>query len=398
MARVLIEFYSGKTPENLISILNERFDGVFFLYSEQKCAPSPRRTDALSRQVQKLFGFPAEFCRIEDLDLETALNALNGIWKKENEYLLDITGGDEAFIAAAGIFSQQHGNVTLHQYDVLSGKKLFSYPAQKDAVPLFPHYVSVPELLSLNGTAPLSAPSHIFTRGPLKEEILRLWNAVRSRPKDWNRYCALSDDKEGALHSLTQKIVDPGAALSAYEAISERLKKAGILSDERRTERKGRSFMEFSLNVSDEARFLYDKAGNLLEMYCALCAHESKLFHDIRVGVMLDWNGRIDGVHTPDPRNEVDLILMQENLPILVSCKNTAPQNEYLYEIMIMAKHYGGFYATPALFASGKATQTVRKRAEEMGIVLIDGIRFKSPEQMVALLHKIFDKQKRTNH
>ena len=89
-------------------------------------------------------------------------------------------------------------------------------------------------------------------------------------------------------------------------------------------------------------------------------------------------------------RNEIDLILMRENLPILASCKNTVPQNEHLYEIMIMAKHYGGYFATPALFSSGRATESIRKRAKEMGIVLIDGIRFKTPEQMKLLLQKKF--------
>ena len=67
--------------------------------------------------------------------------------------------------------------------------------------------------------------------------------------------------------------------------------------------------------------------------------------------------------------------MMRKNLPILASCKNTFPQNEFLYEILTVSRHYGGFYSTPALFSSGIASPTVRERAKEMGIVLIDGIR-----------------------
>ncbi|MBE6712234.1 MAG: hypothetical protein E7580_01800 [Ruminococcaceae bacterium] len=394
MAKILIEFYSVKTPENLISLFNERFDEVVFLCSAEKSIPSPRRRNALSEQVKKLLGFPARFCEIKHLSVSSALEALNLLWEDGNEYLIDITGGDEAFLAAAGIFTQQKlESVSLHYYDVPTGKKLFSYPEKQQSTPPFPHYVSVPELLTLNGSAPLSAPSYVFTRGPLKREILRLWSAVRSRPKEWNRFCALDHDQLENRQNLTQKILENDAGISAYQTVSARLKSAGILTHETKSNRRGREVMNFSLKVPEEALFLYDKAGNLLEMYCALCAHDSGLFHDIRVGVMLDWNGTVSAGRLVDPRNEVDLILMRENLPILASCKNTAPQNEHLYEIMIMAKHYGGYFATPALFASGRATETVKKRADEMGIVLIDGIRFKTPEQMTVIMKNTFSEK-----
>ncbi|MBQ3074819.1 MAG: hypothetical protein IJC26_02010 [Clostridia bacterium] len=391
MKKTLIEFYSGRTPENLISMLNERFDRVFFLYASKACAPSHRRKAALSRLVEKLFGFSPSFREIEHLSISSALAALERLWENGWEYTIDITGGDEAFIAAAGIFSQRKGKeVILQQYNVATGKILFRFPAKEKTDPPFPHCLSVPEILELNGTVPLSAPSYVFTRGPLKEEILRLWNAAKNRPKDWNRFCALSDDPSEIKHNLTKKEISDVRSSAAYQAISSRLKSIGIISDEKMIRQGKRNYMNFKLNVSQEAEFLYDKAGSLLEMYCALCAHESGLFHDIRVGVMLDWNGTVSGKHSPDPRNEVDLFLMRENLPIVISCKNTAPQNEHLYEIMIMAKHYGGYFATPALFTSEKATDTVKKRAIEMGIVLIDGIRYVSREEMVRLLKSRF--------
>ncbi len=391
MERVLIEFYSEKTPENLISILNEQFASVFFLYSTQSYIPSLRRKNALSELVRRTLGFDANFCEVKSRKLSDALEALNALMKENTEYLIDITGGDESFIAAAGIFCEQNqGRVTLHQYDVSTAEKLFSYPANGKDANFFPHYVSVPYLLSLNGSIPLSVPSYSFSKGSLKAEILRLWNIAKQHPKEWNRFCALSRDDKGKSQSITKKVITPGIDANSYYRISSRLKSIGVLSDEKKTHFKGRDYMEFSLNVPPEARFLYDKAGNVLEMFCALCAHESDLFHDIRVGVMMDWDGKLSQNRSADPYNEVDLIFMRENLPIVGSCKNTTPKNDHLYEIMIMAKHYGGFYSTPALFSSGKATESVRKRAEEMGIVLIDGIRHKTPEEMTRLISKRF--------
>ena len=395
MSKVLIEFYSGRTNENLSSILNEHFDKVCFLYSSAKCAPTVEKKDALSRLVKDLFGFQAKFYEIKDLSLPAALAALHKLWCDTDEFLIDITGGDEAFIAAAGIFSAQRGaKVTLHQYDVYTGERIFRYPTAKSEEKPFPRFISAEELLSLNGAAPLEKPqSYVFTRGPLKQEILRLWNAVKNRPKEWNRFCSLDRDPSDENHAPTQKELEPGEGAASYQSISARLRNVGILSDEERICLGGRDYMKFSLNVPEEAMFLYDKAGTILEMYSALCAGESGLFHDIRVGVKLDWDGKIANEQTPDPYNEIDLVLMQGNLPILVSCKNTVPKNEQLYEITVMAKHYGGHYATPALFCSGNATEGVKKRADEMGVVLIDGIRYKTPEFMIHLLKKKFDIQ-----
>ncbi|MBR7165723.1 MAG: hypothetical protein IKD18_05525, partial [Clostridia bacterium] len=86
MANVLIEFYSDRTPENLISILNESYDSVIFLYAAERSAPSPRKKAALSELVKKLFGFPAEFLEIPSLSVAGALEALNSLWKKGNLY------------------------------------------------------------------------------------------------------------------------------------------------------------------------------------------------------------------------------------------------------------------------------------------------------------------------
>jgi len=391
MAKVLIEFYSGKTPENLISMLNEHFDSVYFLYSAEKCTPSEEAKAAMKELGTKLLGTPPVFHDIGPLTVVSALAELKRIQTSGNFYYVDITGGDEAFIAAAGIFQhQQKERVVLHQYDVRNGTKRFSYPRPSEPEEVFPYFISAEMLLRLNGSSPILAPSYSFTTGDLKNEILRLWNAVRNRPKAWNRFCCLDRDETIDSSLLTQKEISRGENAGAYQSISVRLKNAGILKDEKKIRHGRRDYMTFRLDVSPDALFLYDKAGTLLEMYCALCAHESGLFHDIRVGVKLDWNGTVLKSGAPDPYNEIDLFLMHGNLPVVASCKNTVPQNDYLYEITVMAKHYGGFFATPALFCSGNASEGLKKRAEEMGVVLIDGIRSKAPDQMIPLIKKKF--------
>lgn len=395
MAKVLIEFFSERINENLLSVLTERYDRVCFLYTSGQGAPSEVKREALEGLVKKLFGFVPEFYGIRELSIGSALASLHKLWRDGDRYFIDITGGDEAFIAAAGLFSSQRGteHVSIHQYDVLNGRKRLSYPAAEQAETPFPHYVSAGTLLALNGCIPLEKPAfYEFSRGTLKKEILRLWEAIKTRPKEWNNFCALDRDPSGETHPLTQKELPSGTDGRGFQSIFTRLKNIGAVSDEETVLLCGRNYVRYSLNVPEEARFLYDKAGTILEMYGALCASESGLFHDVRVGVKLDWDGRITDGEEPDPYNEIDLILMRNNLPVFVSCKNTVPKNDQLYEITVMAKHYGGYFATPALFCSGNATEGVKKRALEMGVILVDGIRAKTPEIMIATLKKIFGK------
>ncbi|MBR2615285.1 MAG: DUF1887 family protein [Clostridia bacterium] len=387
MKRILIEFYSKRTPENLISLLNERFDGIVFLCFQNDASPTPAVQGRIREVSEKLLGLVPEFIQISSPTAEAVMACFLEFMDPENRYDFDITGGNEIFVASAGMFLATHPErkLYLHRYDVQSGAAVFRYPQTDGAEECYPRYLSVPQILALNGTPALSAPRLAFDYGPLKEEILRLWRAVSDATRDWNAFCSIPAETEG--RALTQKSLGGKAAHhTAYGRIAKRLKEAGILINERETQKKSKRVMEFELSVAREALFLYEKAGNLLESYCALACHEAGIFHDLRIGVTADWNGTIEAPRRPDPRNEIDLVLMHRNLPILASCKNTVPINDYLYEISTMAKHYGGYFAKGVLFATEKASATVKERAKEMGITLIDGIKELSTKELAEKL------------
>ncbi len=393
MAKILIELYSAKTPENLISLMKETFDRICFLSFSEKDFPDKEKVKKLEKVIGQITGIRPEFFSVENRSIESILSVLDPLLTKDNTLTVDLTGGNEIFAAAAGVLCQKadKGRVFLHQYDVKTGKKHFSHPHFPKEENFFPHYLSADQILTLNGSKVLTSPSYSFTTGTLRREVLRLWNIVKQNPKAWNHFCSLSASGENEKSSVLQKdLGNSESRLQTYKTVSQKLKAQGIMTNETRQMKNGRSIVDFKLDVPKEAFFLYEKAGNILEMYAALCAFDADVFHDIRVGVKLDWNGTVEGSHIPDPRNEIDLILMHENLPILASCKNAFPLNEHLYEIMIMAKHYGGYYSTPMLLTTGRGTPTVRQRAEEMGIILIDGIRSLSPGMLAEKFRLLF--------
>lgn len=387
MKRVLIEFYSGRTPENLISVLNERYDEVLFFAFRGKCAPKEQEKKSIADVIRELLGVETRFFTLDGVDIPTVLKRFPRP-RRDTVYDVDVTGGPEAFIAAAGIWqtSAEEGSVFLHQYDVPSGKLLYRYPETVSTESPIPSRLSVSQLLSLNGTPPISAPSYHFGYGPVKYEVLRLWNAVKRNLRDWNLFCSLPSRTK----SLTEKRIDqkPSHA-KAFRTVYASLEAAGIAKNRRTVSEGDKVYVQFDLSVDPTALFLYEKAGNILEMYAALAAFESGIFGDICVGVTVDWNGIRTGNHSPDPHNEIDLVMMHGNLPVLASCKNTEPENEYLYEIMTMSRHYGGYFSTPMLISSVSAGPSVRQRAREMGILLIDGVARLSLDALTSRIRRL---------
>ncbi len=393
MKRFLIELFSRRTPENLISLFKERYDGVYFLYFSKDDAPNRKTKEHLKKTVLDILGFSPQFISIPEDSVESALSVLSSLCTSENQYDIDLTGGNEGYIAAAGIFSAQHPDfdICLHRYDIRTGKRINRYPKERKDDCFFPHYLSAEQILTLNGLPPLSAPSPHFTRGTLKRDTLSLWNALKLNLKEWNTFCSIPTDTSKIKENRIRKCLDyKKSHRQSCDAIIKKLQDAGVIKDAKYVSNRNKEFLDFQILLPEDSRFLLEKAGNLLEMYTALAATESGLFHDVRVGVTVDWNGTVLPHWKPDPRNEIDLFLMRENLPILASCKNTVPQNDYLYEIMIMTKHYGGYFGTPMLLSSAFASPTVRARAQEMGIVLIDGIRKMSFEELVHTFQKHF--------
>ena len=393
MKRVLIEFYSPHTPENLLSVLNGIYDKVYYLYCPTEQAPKPSVRKQLDKVVTELLGIHPNFFVVPSLTVDMILEAFDSLYHPKHQYEIDITGGNEIFIAATGIFlrSKNAENIRLHRYDIRSGKKSTNYPEiLQEALP-FPRFLSAEQTLALNGTPPIQAPMPNFSGSALENQLLTLWNAVKDNTKEWNHFCSMPSHGEPFTDGFVRKYLgEKDGDYRCYSVVINKLKSAGIIDKEQILAANGKKYGEFQLKVPREALFLYDKAGSLLELYTALAVWRTRNFHDIRVGVTVDWNGKIEQKYRPDPRNEIDLFFMHGNLPVVVSCKNAVPINEYLYEIMIMAKHYGGRYATPMLLATGRASPTVKKRAAEMGIILIDRIRFRSLEELSALFAKHF--------
>ena len=77
--------------------------------------------------------------------------------------------------------------------------------------------------------------------------------------------------------------------------------------------------------------------GVWLEMYVYLSA--KKYFDEVYQGVCIEWN-REHGSDNQD--NEIDVLVMKDSMPIIISCKMKKPVNYDVYEVGYLATRLGG--------------------------------------------------------
>lgn len=389
---ILIELYDAGSLENIISLEEGRYTQAVYLYFTGAEAPTDERIDTLRAFIRRRFRIPTEFIPVRERSISAVCRVLDRILSGGARCVVDLTGGDELFSAAAGRYAALHdeGCIVMQQMDLHRGTLRFRHPAggPAAAAPL----LTVKECVALQGAVVMHSSSYDPADTLLEQEILRLWDAVKDDPRHWNHFCSLSGSSRAQHGGRMEKCVASQHEQESYDAVAGHLRRCGILQEERRETVKGRPYQTFSLNVPKSARTLYRKGGNLLELYCALAVCRAGRFRDCQVSVSLDWDSRIRR-HAPDVRNEVDVMMVYGHIPVLISCKNTKLENEYLYEIMIMARHYGGRHARPVIVSSVENLPNIRLRAEEMGILLIENVQALTLEEFTERFRAAFPAQ-----
>lgn len=383
--RTLVEFYDSEYLENIISLLRGNYSDVVFIFFSRANEPTEYDRRALSEYIRNNFGFSPRFREISENTVECALKSFRDLISDGGAYDFDITGGSTVFIAAAGALAVDNGGkrIFLHEYDPATGKRIFAYPENLTVTGERNGRLTVDHVLALRGIEirhKQHAIRYRLEQDNLRGEVLRLWNAIRADLKAWNSFCCTAAHIEQGRYSSSVDKRIPVNQMANYDRLLGKLRGNGIISDLHEYRDGDKIELSYRLNVPESALFLYDKAGNILEMLTYVAAVDSGCFADCCTGISLDWddsNRREDS----GAYNEIDTVLTCGHIPCFISCKNTKITNEFMYEIMVMARHYGGKYAVPGLVCTTECNGADHGRAKEMGVVLIDGIASMTVEE-----------------
>lgn len=385
-----IEFLDAEPIENVITCMHHKMDKVIFFGYKEEIENYQTRTERFLRQrcgVQEV-----KFCAIEKMDLNAVITGIQKEVDTEkalgNKVYFDITGGESLFLVAFGMLSDKLEK-PMHMYDVEKDELIQLGQRYEDNIQdVEGNHVT----LDLSTYIEMSGAkiddtwfSHVDVNDTaLMERVDALWEMVQNFKQDWNVFCGILRDKLSVEKSLDAScIIDQSKTrrLDIFHRFMQSLKQIGAVSyySSQVTKRSSKGWVlesEVSVTYASEAwKECITKAGTALELYVYKKAKDAG--KEALQSVHIDWDSRIaSGTvgEEKDVLNEIDVLVLEGNIPTFISCKcgnmSKGKALEPMYELETVASRFGGKYAQKVLATLHPVSGVYALRAEEMGIQL----------------------------
>ncbi|MBO5452425.1 MAG: DUF1887 family protein [Clostridia bacterium] len=382
--KTLIELFDTCQLNNIVAGLAFKPEKIIFV--GYKKVMNNRRTSAL-KNFFAAKGIDAEisFEVVGRYDYEYIVNKLSEIIDSNEDCCFDLTGGKELILTAMGEISATK-KVPMLQFDLHSGN-LVRIKNCADISDPPKSVMRIEESVALNGGGVIKSRDSFEWNldESFRHDLEIMWRISTRNVRLWNRQTTVFGNFEELYDDISSLRIS--VDLEELQKRKEDIFINTDLIDELKAEGLIVEYIQKGNIVTlryknEQVKRCLSKAGNILELYAYMLLNEieseEKGFYDhIAMGVIVDWDGEID--NRAETRNEIDLMLMRDIIPVFISCKNGEVHKEALYELQTMAEHFGGEYAKKILLTSymtndADSREYIIKRARDMGIEIIDGV------------------------
>ena len=383
---VIIEFFDETSIENLITCLHYKMDKVL-LFGYKKVMTEERKRITEEFLKKRCNVEVVEFRTVNEYNPKEMLEKLEITLKEEEGSFcyFDMTGGEDLILTAMGMLAERY-QIPIHKYDVEKNKLIvFKREGQGDIT-----HTAIKQEIVLNlddiigmqgGCINYKAQKpykNNLENETFKKDIVNMWAIAKKDAVKWNAFSGFlkslkksknASGKYMVLRTDWEQAVENNKVLykKEIEEYLDALQKVQI--------------MEWMKSEKEDIEFSYkDKimkdcitdAGCLLELATYYNRKDSGEYSDVRVGIHLDWDGKIT-YKGNDVENEIDVMTLKGNVPTFISCKNGEVDPKALYEIDTIAEQLGGKYAKKELVIGADMVPVYWKRAQEMKIVVTKG-------------------------
>ena len=371
IVKTLVELYDERPLENVL--------GVEIFHPEQVIYVCPGTTPGnVKKQLKQYFlhrgiQSPLRFLHVNVFDTRAVLRLFRKILSQHPDSVLDITGGTDAVLFAAGLACAE-ARIPVVTYS-RTRNRFYSIQHAPSA-----HGVPCDISLSVEDC-------FLMAGGSMRKG--RVDNSILSRYMDdfapffavflqyrtqWDKIVSfiqrISPAQEDGSYSLsvhgdyTVK-GEHGARLTAPEEALRSLEQIRMISDLQIIPEESVSFRFQDAQIRSWLR----DVGSVLELYVYKNCLDSGLFSDVRTSAVVDWNsdGKSNAVS-----NELDVMCTQGITPVFISCKTCMIRTEALNELAILRARFGGEMARAAIVTAEPAGAAARNRAAELNIRVID--------------------------
>lgn len=369
----LIELYDERAIENILA--PDMFHPRRIIYL------CPREVLRNHTRQQKLAAFYRKrgwepeliFVGTSLFEADRILRQLFTIEEKYPDCAIDVTGGSDAALFAAGMFAARKG-VPAFTYSRRKNR-FYDISGADFADDLYCDLTYSIEdfFLMAGGTLlPGRVDNHILSQylpyfDPFFSCFLRFrheWPTIisyiqRISPAEYGQIPPL--DITGSYTVKGER----GSRNSANEDALQELAQIGFIQD---------LTIIPDQQVSFRFRDVHSRAwlrdvGSVLELYTYKACVDAAIFHDVISSAVVRWD---DVLGHGSVLNEIDVMAARGVIPLFLSCKACDIKTEALNELAILRDRFGGKGAKAVIVTTESCNAAARHRAAQLGIAVID--------------------------
>ena len=369
----LIELYDERAIENILAADMFRPQRIVYL-----CPTEIAQSREQQKQIADFFchrGWMPELIFLEAslYKVDRILRQLLAISEKYPDCAMDVTGGCDAELFAAGLFAAK-ANVRVFTY---SRKKNRFYNISgaefAENLPCDISY-SVKEFFLMAGGTLLPGRVDNSTLKEYLDDIDPFFDCFLRHRREWNHIVTYMQRVSPAEFGQVPPMVvqgnyvvkgDRGGRISAQENALQDFQRIGFICDLEITPGERVSFHFRDAHIRAWLR----DVGSVLELYVYKACLDANIFHDIISSAVVRWNEVLGHASVI---NEIDVVATRGVVPLFISCKISDVKTEALNELAILRDRFGGKGAKAAIVSTGRCNAAARHRAAQLGIAVID--------------------------
>ncbi len=368
----LIELLDRRPLENVLGAEMFRPKRVVYI-----CPAAAARDAALHRKMRAYFSRRGQqteliFFKADVYDADAVLALLRSILTRYEDCAIDITGGTDAVLFAAGLLSAEAA-IPVFTY---SRKKNSFYSIRNadfaDGRVCALRYRVEDFFLMAGGSVREGRVNNALLERYLPD-FDPFFQVFLDRRRDWTRIVTYLQrvSPPGADGSYSLEAGGPytvkgerGSRIDAPEDALRALADIGFLLDLRITPER------VSFRFRDgQIRSWLRHVGSVLKTFVYKACLDAAVFDDGRLSVIVDWEGenRANSVS-----NELDVMCCRGVVPLFISCKTCDVKTEALNELAVLRDRFGGEMARAVIVTAERGNARMRSRAAELNIQVIE--------------------------
>ena len=369
----LIELYDERPLENVLGVEMFRPLRVVYICPEQIASNT-----TVQKKLRAYFAHRGQkveliFYKASVFDTEAMLELFRSIVKRYPDCAIDITGGTDAVLFAAGLLSAE-SPVPVFTYSRRKNKfyDLRNAPFASK-LPCDVQYTVEDCFLMAGGSMRTGRVDNTILSRYL-DDIEPFFQLYLTYRRPWTnivtymqRVSPPAPDGSISLDVTGSYVVkgERAARISAPEDALQDLEEIGFIKD---LEIVPQESVSFRFRDRQTRAWLRD-VGSVLELYVYKACLDSGLFQDVITSAIIDWEGDCTGNAVS---NELDVMCTRGVTPVFISCKTCDVKTEALNELAVLRDRFGGQIAKAVIVTAEKGGIAMRNRAAELNISVID--------------------------